>query len=77
MPAHVIAEIDVTDPAAYEKYRAKVPAMIAKYGPRRLAVLEFPSMAQALKWYRSAEYAPLIKIRQRASKGKLVAVEGL
>jgi uncharacterized protein (DUF1330 family) len=44
--------------------------------PKRLVVLEFPSMAQAEKFYDSAEYAPLIELRQRASRGKLVIVEG-
>ena len=44
--------------------------------PKRLVVLEFPSMEQAQKWYRSSEYAPLIALRQRASRGKLVLVEG-
>jgi uncharacterized protein (DUF1330 family) len=44
--------------------------------PKRLVVLEFPSYEQALKWYRSAEYAPLIKLRQKASRGRLVLVEG-
>lgn len=46
------------------------------WAPKRLVVLEFPSMAQAEKWYQSAEYAPLIELRQRASRGKLVIVEG-
>jgi uncharacterized protein (DUF1330 family) len=46
------------------------------WSPKRLVVLEFPSMEQAQKWYRSPEYAPLIKLRQKASKGKLVVVEG-
>jgi uncharacterized protein (DUF1330 family) len=95
MTAYCIAEIDITDPAAYEEYRKQVPAVIAKYGgkylvrggrvesleggwsPKRLAVLEFPSMEQAEKWYRSADYAPLIKLRQKASRSKLTLVEGL
>lgn len=94
MSAYLIAEIDLTDPVAYEEYRKQVPGVIAKYGgryvvrggkvesleggwsPKRLAVVEFASMEQALKFYRSAEYAPLIKLRQKASKGKLVIVEG-
>jgi len=46
------------------------------WAPKRVVVLEFPTMQKALGWYRSAEYAPLIKLRQRASRGKLVAVEG-
>ena len=44
--------------------------------PKRMVVVEFPSLAQAQKWYDSPEYAPLIKLRQKASKGRLVIVEG-
>jgi uncharacterized protein (DUF1330 family) len=95
MAAYVIAEIDITDPAADEEYRKQVPGVIAKFGgkyvvrggkvesleggwsPKRLAVVEFPSMDQALKFYRSADYAPLIKLRQKASRGKLIIVEGI
>ena len=95
MPAYVIADIEITDPAAYEEYRAKVPATITQYGgkyvarggktepleggwaPKRIALLEFPSLEQARKWYRSPEYAPLIKIRQKASSGRVIMVEGL
>jgi len=36
MPAYLIAEVQVTDPAAYEDYRKEVPAIIAKYGGRYL-----------------------------------------
>jgi uncharacterized protein (DUF1330 family) len=44
---------------------------------KRVVVLEFPSFEQAQKWYRSPEYAPLIALRQRASRGRLVLVEGI
>jgi uncharacterized protein (DUF1330 family) len=44
--------------------------------PKRIVVVEFPSLAQAQKFYDSPEYAPLIKLRQKASKGKLILVEG-
>ena len=44
--------------------------------PKRMVVVEFPSLEQAQKWYRSAEYGPLIELRQKASKGRLVLVEG-
>jgi uncharacterized protein (DUF1330 family) len=94
MSAYVIAEIEVTDPAAYEDYRKQVPGVVEKYkgkfivrggkiesmeggwSPKRMVVVEFPSMEQALKFYRSADYAPLIKLRQKASRGKLIIVEG-
>ena len=36
MPAYLIANIEVTDPATFEKYRAGVPAVIAQYGGRYL-----------------------------------------
>jgi uncharacterized protein (DUF1330 family) len=93
MSAYVIAEIEVTDPAAYEDYRKQVPGVVEKYkgkfivrggkiesmeggwSPKRMVVVEFPSMDEALKFYRSPEYRPLIALRQCASKGKLIIVE--
>jgi uncharacterized protein (DUF1330 family) len=36
MPAYIFAEVEITDPVAYETYRAQVPAIIAKYGGRYL-----------------------------------------
>jgi uncharacterized protein (DUF1330 family) len=37
MVAYVIADVHITDPAAYEGYRQAVPATIAAYGGRYLA----------------------------------------
>ena len=37
MAAYLIANVDVTDPAAYEEYRQQVPAIIAAHGGRYLA----------------------------------------
>ena len=54
----------------------KIDAKEGGWTPKRIVVVEFPSMAQAQKWYGSPEYAPLIKLRQKASKGKLIVVEG-
>jgi len=45
--------------------------------PKRMVLLEFPSYEQALQWYRSPEYAPLITLRQKASRGRLVLAEGV
>jgi uncharacterized protein (DUF1330 family) len=70
-------------PATVSKYGGhfivrggKVEALEGGWAPKRVVALEFPSMEQAQKWYRSSEYAPLIKLRQRASRGKLILVEG-
>jgi uncharacterized protein (DUF1330 family) len=43
---------------------------------RRLAVLEFPSMAKAREFYHSAEYQEAKKIRDSAAVGELILVEG-
>lgn len=53
-----------------------VEALEGGWAPKRIVVVEFPSMDALRTWYRSAEYAPLIKLRQKASTGRLVAVEG-
>ena len=47
-----------------------------EWHPRRLVILEFPSMAQAKAWASSAEYAPAKQIRQRASRSNIIVVDG-
>jgi uncharacterized protein (DUF1330 family) len=37
MPAYVIVDIEVTDPAVYEEYKRLAPAGVAAYGGRYLA----------------------------------------
>ena len=55
----------------------KVETLEGGWAPKRIALLEFPSMEQAQKWYRSSEYAPLIRIRQKAARGKVLLVAGV
>ncbi len=45
--------------------------------PRRQVILEFPDMAHLQAFYRSPEYTRLVAIRQRASRGSLIAIEGV
>jgi uncharacterized protein (DUF1330 family) len=40
-------------------------------------LLEFPDMAALKAFYFSAEYKPLIAMRQRAATSSLIAVEGV
>lgn len=54
----------------------KIEALEGGWAPKRFVALEFPSLEQARKWYHSPEYAPLIALRQKASRGKLILVEG-
>lgn len=44
---------------------------------KRMVVLEFPTLEQARKWYTSPDYAPLITLRQKGSRGRLILVEGM
>ena len=94
MAAYIIAEIEITDPAIYERYRAQTPGVIAQYGgrflvrggkaealegdhePDRLVVIEFSDMAAARRFYESPEYQAIISLRQQASRGRLILVEG-
>jgi uncharacterized protein (DUF1330 family) len=95
MAAYIFAGVEITDPAAYEEYRRRVPAVIEAYGGRylvrggaverlegdgeldRLVILEFPDMARLKAFYQSAQYQPLLAIRQRAARSNLIAVEGV
>jgi uncharacterized protein (DUF1330 family) len=36
MPAYLVAEMEVSDPKTYERYRAQVPEVLATYGGRFL-----------------------------------------
>jgi len=40
--------------------------------PQAMAIIEFPSRADAQRWYSSAEYAPLIAFRQQAGETGMV-----
>lgn len=42
----------------------------------RIVVIEFPSFEAARTFYQSADYQPLIPIRQSASSGRVFLVEG-
>lgn len=44
--------------------------------PKRVVVIEFPSVERAKEWYASAGYQEAARIRQSASTGSLLLVEG-
>jgi uncharacterized protein (DUF1330 family) len=71
-------------PAVLSKYGGKflvrggrVEALEGGWSPKRLVVLEFPSMEQAKRWYDSEEYRAPKAMRLRASRANLVMVEGV
>ena len=96
MPAYVIADIEVSDQAKYEGYRALSPGAIAAYGgrflsrggnmqvlegtwaPSRVVIVEFPTAAQAQKFYDSPEYRAARQARAGATnRFNMIVVEGV
>jgi uncharacterized protein (DUF1330 family) len=45
--------------------------------PKRMVVLEFPSVDKATAWWHSDVYAGAKKIRQKAATTKMIIVEGV
>jgi uncharacterized protein (DUF1330 family) len=43
----------------------------------RIVILEFPSVEQAKAWYEAPEYSAITGLRQRASTGSLLLVQGV
>ncbi len=48
-----------------------------QWEPKRLVVLEFPTMEQAKRWYESPDYRELKALRFKTAKTNLVLVEGV
>ena len=54
-----------------------VTALEGEWQPRRLVMLEFPSVDQAQAWLDSPEYAPARRLRQLSARSRMVLIEGL
>jgi uncharacterized protein (DUF1330 family) len=55
----------------------KVVRLEGDWDPKRLVIVEFETMERALAWYNSPEYAPVKAMRQAASRGNQLIVEGV
>jgi uncharacterized protein (DUF1330 family) len=95
MAAYLIADIEVTDAEAFERYRIGVPAVIERFGgryvvrggatqnlegdwqPRRMVILEFPTMEKLKAFYDSDDYAELLAARLAATDSRTILVEGV
>lgn len=91
--AYWIANVTVTDPAAYQGYQALAPEAFRKYGARFLArgeaetlegtawqrrvIIEFDSMAQARACYASAEYRQARQERAGACTADIALIEAV
>jgi uncharacterized protein (DUF1330 family) len=55
----------------------KTEVLEGSWVPKRLVLLEFPSVERAREWWDSEEYAPAKALRQATSCGELIIVDGL
>jgi uncharacterized protein (DUF1330 family) len=51
-------------------------ALEGEWKPNRLVILEFPTLAQAQRWYDSEEYKGPKALRMKAGRTNVVMVEG-
>ena len=55
----------------------QVETLEGTWSPKRLVILEFPSLDQAKAWWGSTEYAEAKALRQAAARSEMIVVEGL
>ncbi len=61
----------------YVARRGAVEVLEGDWAPTRLTILKFDGVGQAKAWYESPDYRPLREIRKKATKSKILIVEGL
>jgi uncharacterized protein (DUF1330 family) len=54
-----------------------VEALEGSWQPKRLVIVEFPTIEAARQWHASEEYRPARDLRQATSSGDLVVVDGV
>jgi uncharacterized protein (DUF1330 family) len=54
----------------------QVENLEGEWAPKRLVIVEFPSLAQAKAWWRSEEYAEAKALRQATAKTEMIVAEG-
>ena len=55
----------------------KTEVLEGGWTPKRVVILEFPSVERAKAWLDSPEYAPAKAIRHRAARTNMVVIEGM
>jgi uncharacterized protein (DUF1330 family) len=55
----------------------RTEALEGAWAPRRVVIVEFPSLERVKEWWASPEYAGAKALRQATSEGTLIVVEGI
>ena len=55
----------------------KMEVLEGNWPPRRIVIVEFPSVEKARAWWNSPEYAAPKALRQATSQSEMILVEGL
>lgn len=55
----------------------KVETLEGTWSPKRLVILEFPSLERVKAWIDSPEYAPARALRRQCARSEIIVVEGL
>jgi uncharacterized protein (DUF1330 family) len=61
----------------YHVRGGKTEVLEGDWNPKRIVVLEFPSIDRAKAWLNSEEYREPRKMRHRTAKTKMIVVEGV
>ena len=54
-----------------------ISVLEGSWDPKRVVVIEFPSVEKAREWYESEDYAVARTVRQGAGEWRIVLVEGV
>jgi len=92
-PGYAVAEIEVTDPAGWQKYVQALPATLAPFNartiirakpqavegdaPKAFALIAFDNVEAVRSWYNSPAYQAIIPLRTSSAKTTAFIVEGL
>jgi uncharacterized protein (DUF1330 family) len=55
----------------------KTETLEGTWAPRRLVILEFPTVERAREWWSSETYRPAKELRQSSARTEMVLAEGV
>ena len=78
------ARYAAVSPATVERYGGRylarggaISVLEGSWDPKRLVVIEFPSIEKAREWYGSPEYREVRRLREGAGEWRVLLVEGV